>query len=288
MAFPFFQLLFNSLVIGSIIALVASGFSLVYSVNRFMHIAHGTTVALSGYVLFTLFSILRVPFSISCILTLVFAGLFGYLLHVFYNLFQKKKASNVILLIVSIGLLLLFSNLIQMIFGAEVKLIRLFSIPPTISVFGAKITILEIIIIITSVIFFLLLYLLMHATKLGRNMRAVSDNAELAATVGINAKKMMAISLIIASVLAGIAGILIGLERNLTPNMGTELVVKGFAGAVIGGMTSVPASVVGSYIVGVAEHFGIWWIPSGFKTAIIFGLLFIFLLFRPQGLLVKR
>jgi len=115
-------------------------------------------------------------------------------------------------------------------------------------------------------------------------MRAVSDNKELAAIAGINQKRVSDYSFIIGSVLAGIAGILIGLEQNLEPTMGTTLIIKGFTGAVIGGITSVPASILGSYLLGLAENYGIWFLPSGFKDAIAFAILFLFLLFKPNGL----
>ena len=115
-------------------------------------------------------------------------------------------------------------------------------------------------------------------------MRAVSDNKELANVIGIDSRRVSDYSFIIGSCLAGVAGILIGLEQNLEPVMGTSLMIKGFTGSIIGGITSVPSSVLGSYIVGLVENYGIWYLPSGYKDAIAFVLLFIFLLFKPTGL----
>ena len=115
-------------------------------------------------------------------------------------------------------------------------------------------------------------------------MRAVADNKELASIVGINPKKIAIYSFLIGSALAGIAGILIGLEQNMDPTMGTELMIKGFTGAIIGGIGSVAGAIPGSYLLGIAENFGIWYLPSGYKDAIAFVLLFIFLLFKPEGL----
>ena len=115
-------------------------------------------------------------------------------------------------------------------------------------------------------------------------MRAVADNPELASIVGIHSRRISDLSFIIGSGLAGVAGILIGLEQNLEPTMGTMLIIKGFTGAVIGGVTSVPASIIGSYLLGFVENFGIWYLPSGYKDAIAFILLFIFLLAKPTGI----
>ena len=280
----FTQLLANALIIGSIYALVACGFSLIYSTNKFMHFAHGTSVIVSAYILYWLFTLLGIPFFLSCILTVILAGALGLLMYrLIYLPMQRRKSSNVILLIASVGILILFENLILLIFGARVRTIGLIKVAKGMEFMGAVITPLQIIIILTSVILLILLYLFMKKTRLGRNMRAVADNKELASIIGINQRRIADYSFIIGSMLAGIAGILIGLEQNLLPTMGTMLMIKGFTGAVIGGITSVPGAIVGSYLLGIAENFGIWYLPSGYKDAIAFVLLFIFLLFKPTG-----
>lgn len=281
----FMQLLVNSLIAGSIYALVASGFSLIYCTNKFMHFAHGASVAVSAYILYSLFSLFRINFFISVLLTLISSGFIGLVMYrAVYLPLQNKKASNVILLIASIGLLILFENLILAIFGANVKTIGFLETSEGIKIFGAVITILQIFIIAVSILLFFGLYFFMQKSRLGRDIRAVADNKELSLIVGINYKKIATYSFLIGSILAGIAGILIGLEQNLSPTMGTNLIVKGFSGAVVGGITSVSASVLGSYIIGFAENYGIWFLPSGYKDAIAFVLLFIFLLFKPNGL----
>ncbi|MCH7568618.1 MAG: branched-chain amino acid ABC transporter permease [Nanoarchaeota archaeon] len=281
----FSQLTVNGLIAGSIYALVASGFSLIYGTNKFMHFAHGVSVAVAAYLLYSFFSLAGINFYFSVLLTLIFSGVFGLLMYRgIYLPLQNKKASNVILLIASIGILILVENLIQIIYGADVKVINFIEVAQGLNFFGAIITPLQIVIILSSVILFVSLYFFMKKTRLGRDMRAVADNKELASIVGINYKRVASYSFIIGSVLAGIAGILIGLEQNLRPLMGTDLIIRGFTGAVIGGITSVPASILGSYILGFAENYGIWFLPSGYKDAIAFALLLIFLLFRPRGL----
>jgi branched-chain amino acid transport system permease protein len=204
----FVQLLFNSLIIGSIYALVASGFSLIWTTNKFAHFAHGASVSLSAYILFTSFTLWNIPFFLSAIITVILAAGIGVLMNqIIYSPLQKRKSSN------------------------------------------------------------------------------IADNQELAKIMGINSAKIKNYSFMIGSALAGVAGILIALEQNIEHSMGTMLMIKGFAGAVIGGVTSVPASILGSYVLGIAENFGIWYLPSGWKDAIAFVLLFLFLLFRPTGIL---
>ena len=116
------QLLINGLIAGAIYALVASGFALIYSTCKFVHFAHGSTLAVASYVLYSLFTQLGLIFWLAIILTIIFAGLFGWLINkTVYQPLRKRKASNVILLIASVGLLILIESLLLLIFGADVK-----------------------------------------------------------------------------------------------------------------------------------------------------------------------
>lgn len=280
----FVQLLINGLVAGAIYSLVATGFSLIYATNKFVHFAHGTVVILAGYFLYWFYSYLGINFWLAVLFTLISAAAIGYLLNFFtYQPLRKNKTSSSILLIASIGLLILLESLILILFGADVKTIGFITNGVGVSVVGGLITPLQMLIIGVAVALFILLTIFMKYTKLGKAMRAVSDNKDVAEIVGISADKIYAWSFVIGSAIAGIAGILIALEQNLEPTMGTSLMVKGFAGAIIGGIGSVPGAVVGSFFLGLAENFGIWYLPSGYKDAIAFMVLFIFLLFRPNG-----
>lgn len=284
MALPVAQLTANSLIIGSIYALVASGFSLIYSANKFMHFAHGISVVASGYALHTLFSIHGLGFWPAAALTIALAALLGVgMQKLLYEPLKNNNASSVVLLLASLALLILIENTILATYGASVKTIDTFT-STSVHILGASITYLQLTIIATSGALLVALWLYMNHTRTGRDMRAVADNPQLADIMGINSARVQTISFAIGSALAGIAGVLIGLEQNLTPAMGTNLMIKGFSGAVIGGITSVPASITGSYLVGIAENFGIWYIASGWKDAITFALLFAFLLFKPNGL----
>lgn len=284
----FLQLFVNGLIAGAIYSLVAAGFSLIYSICKFVHFAHGATIAVSAYVLYSLFSLFGLNFWLAVLLTIVFTSIFGLLLNLVYQQLRKKKASNVILLIASFALLILFESLILLFFGADVKTIGYIKIAKGLEFLGAIVTPLQIFIIVCSFILFFLLFFLMKKTKIGKAMRAVADNKEVAEIVGISSEKIYSWSFIIGSVIAGIAGILVSLEQNLEPTMGTNLMIKGFTAAIIGGIGNVPGAILGSFLLGFAENFGIWFLPSGYKDAIAFIILFVFLLFRPQGILGLR
>ncbi len=282
----FIQLLINGLIAGAIYALVASGFSLIYATNKFVHFAHGSVVVASGYCLYFLFNLVGINFWLSVILAIGFGAFFGWLINkTVYERLRTIKAGPAILLIASIALLILIESLILIIFGADVKTIGFIKIVKGLEVLGAIITPLQIVIIVTSIILLVVLLRLMKKTKIGKALRAVSNGKELVEILGIPSRRLYNWSFIIGSAIAGIAGILISLEQNLEPFIGSTLMIKGFTGAVIGGITSVPGAILGSFLLGIVENFGIWWLPSGYKDAIAFMLLFLFLLFRPNGIL---
>jgi len=283
------QLLINGLIAGAIYALVASGFSLIYSTCKFVHFAHGAVIAFSAYILYFLFSVIGLNFGFSVVLAIAFASLLGYGMNIVYNKLRQRKVSSVILLIASFALLILIESLILLLFGADVKTIGYIKVAKGLEIFGAIITPLQIFIIVASFILLILLFYFMKKTKMGKAMRAVSDNKDVAEIVGISSEKIYSWSFIIGSAIAGIAAILISLEQNLEPMMGTSLMIKGFTGAIIGGIGSVPGAILGSLLLGFSENFGSWFLPSGYKDAIAFVILFLFLLFRPKGILgVKR
>ncbi|MDG6244504.1 MAG: branched-chain amino acid ABC transporter permease [Methanolobus sp.] len=284
------QSIINGLITGSIYALVAAGYSLIYSTNNFMHFAHGISVVAAGYMVYWLFTLAGTPFYATCLITILLSALFGLAMYrLIYLPLQRRGSSNVILLIASIGILIFFQNIIQIAFGSGVKLIGYIEVSRGIAFPGGiTMTVLQIVILLISGIIFIMLYQFMQKTKLGRNMRAVSNNKELASIVGIDHIRISDFSFLIGSALAGVAGILVALEQNLSPLMGTNLMIKGFTGAVIGGINYVPGSIIGSFVLGMAENLGILVLPSGYKDAIAFSLLFLFLLFKPNGILGKK
>lgn len=278
------QLILNGVIAGAVYALVATGFSLIYSVTKFMHFAHGAVLAVGAYFMYTLAVLSGLNFLLAVILTLFLTAVVGAGMNwTVYRQLRKRKASNAVLLIASLALMTLVNAVILAVWGSSVKTIP--TVNPVFEVADTRITLVQLSIIGVSLVLLGGLWWLMKRTRLGKAMRAVADNKDVAKTVGINPEKIYTQTFIIGSVLAGVAGILIGIEQNVFPQMGVSLVIKGFSGAVIGSLVSVPGAVLGSFILGIVENVGIWWLPSGYKDAIAFVLLFIFLLFKPTGLL---
>ncbi|MBD3249092.1 branched-chain amino acid ABC transporter permease [Candidatus Woesearchaeota archaeon] len=283
------QLIINGIVAGAIYALVASGFSLIYSTNKFIHIAHGATIAFSGYFLYFLFSMLGINFGFSVIVSIIFATVIGYLMNILvYKQLRRRKTSSLILLIASFALLVLLESLIILLFGANLKTIKVMGSITSYELFGGFITPIQIAILITSIVLLIGLYYFMNKTKIGKALRAVSNNKNVAEVLGISSERMFNLSFIIGSGLAAVAGVLIALEQSIEPMMGTHLIIKGFTASVIGGIGNVPGAILGAFLLGGAETMSIWFLPSGYKDAITFIILFLFLVFRPKGILGKR
>lgn len=284
------QVIVNGLIAGAVYALVASGFSLIYSTCRFVHFAHGAVIAASAYFLYFLFSMLGLDFWLSCLLSIAFAACLGLAMdRAVYRVMRKRRASPTIMLLASFGLLIFFESLLLLLFGAETKTIGFIKIAKGVELLGAVITPLELAIIAVSLALLLLLFFFMKKTRTGKAMRAVADNKDVTEIVGISSEGIYGWSFAIGSALAGVAGILVGLEQNLVPSMGLWLMIRGFTGAVIGGIGSIPGAILGSFVLGLAENLGILFLPSGFKDAIAFTILFVFLLWKPNGILgIKR
>jgi branched-chain amino acid transport system permease protein len=282
----FLQILFSSLMAGALYSLVASAFSLIYSTCKVSHFAHGGVITTSAYFFYFFLSILHINIVICILLTLIFASVIGLLINqIAYKPLRKRKANGLIIFLSSFTLLILLESIVIILFGQEVRRIEYIKVIRGIEFLGAIITPLQIIIFIISIIILIIFLILIKKTKIGKTIRAVSENKDVAEIVGISAEKIYTKSMIIGSVLAGVTSVLVGLEGTIYPSMGTNLMIKGFAGSVVGGIKSIPGAILGSFLLGFAENFGIIYLPSSYKSAITFFILFIFLIFKTDGIL---
>jgi len=280
------QLLLNGIIAGSIYALIAIGFTVIYRTVKFFHFAHGVVYTAGAYFAYTLIISLHLNFTLSFFLSMVLAAVLGIAIdRIVYYPLRKQNASNLVFLLASFGVFIFLQNLIQLIYGAQILTIRTGPIKEGHHFLGAVITDIQILILAISIILMILLWLFIQKTKLGKAMRAVSDDPIAANVVGINPEKIILTSFAIGSALAGAAGILISFETNIEPTMGFSALLKGIIASIIGGIGSVPGAVLGGFFLGLAENLGIWKISAGWKDCIAFLILIVFLLIRPWGFL---
>ncbi|HAW50192.1 TPA: branched-chain amino acid ABC transporter permease [bacterium] len=278
------QLIVNGIIAGSIYALVALGFVVIYRTVKFFHLAHGVVYTAGAYFAYTGIIILKGnPFVIFFLACCLCAYLGAGIEKLVYLPLRNKKASNLVFLLASFGIFIFIQNLIQLIYGAQILILRTGPIKEGYHFLGAVITDIQILILIVSIFLMVLLWFFIQKTKLGKAMKAVSDDITAASIVGINPNRTILSAFIVGSFLAGAAGILISFETNIEPTMGFMAILKGIIASIVGGIGNIPGAVFGAYFLGIAENLGIWKISAGWKDCIAFIILIIFLLIRPKG-----
>ncbi len=220
----------------------------------------------------------------------VLAAFVGYVLEKFlYQPLRARKASSMVLLVASLGAFTALQAIVAILFTSQFQtLSALIPNAGVVRIGEAVMTEVQLVILGLSIFILVGLLLVLKFTKFGRAVRAVSDDEEVAKIVGINTNKIIGRVFIIGSAIAGAAGILVGFDTGLEPTMGLALLLKGVIAAIVGGVGSISGAFLGAFLLGFAENFGIWHISGEWKDAIAFGILILFLLFRPQGILGKK
>ena len=283
------QLILNGLIAGAIYALVGLGFALVYRTVRFFHFAHGVVYAVGAYAAYGVAVGLRAPAASGWLLGVGCAAAVGVGIdRLVYKPLRRQKAPALIMLIASFGVFIFLQNLLQLVFGAQILTMRTGEVREGHHILGAVITDTQLVIIAAAVAVLMSLWILERWTRLGKETRAVADDSLAASVVGINPERVILWPFVIGSALAGLAGILVSYETNIEPTMGFNALLKGIIASIIGGIGSVPGAALGGLVLGLAENLGIWKLPAMWKDTIAFGILIIFLLARPQGILGKK
>ncbi len=276
------QLIANGIIAGSIYALVALGYTMVYGVLKFINFAHGEVYMLGAYIAWVVSIGLGLNIIVGTIVAILGCAVIGFLMEkIAYK--PLRYSSRLIPLITAIALSLFFQSLALLLFGAEVRTLRQSSVESGMQILGASVTPTQIMILGVSIVLMVGLHVFLKYTKMGKAMRAVADNMQVASVIGINIDRTISAVFIIGSMLAAVGGVLVGYEQNLNPTMGVSMSIKGFTAAVVGGIGNIYGAVIGGFAIGLIENIGIWFIPSGYKDAIAFFILVLMLVLRPQG-----
>ena len=277
------QILINGVLAAAVYGLIAGGLSFLYATTKIFHLAHGVVVVGGGYAFWWAAAKLGWPLWLSILFAIALAAAVGILMNEFvYEVLRKKGTKGLGYLIATLALLMLGTALVLALFGAAPKTLDFETASHDFE--GVVITTLQFWIIATSALLLGIFYWITKFTKFGKAMRATADNETVAEILGIDTKRIRRFAFALSSILAAAAGILIGLEFNLDPNMGVLLAVKGFAAAVIGGVGSFGGAIIGSLIIGIVEQVVVWFGGAGWRNAATFLILFLFLLLKPSGL----
>ncbi|MBG1271646.1 branched-chain amino acid ABC transporter permease [Nostoc sp. WHI] len=306
----FLQQFLNGLSIGSIYAIFALGYTLVYSILGIINLAHGAIFTLGAYFTYALMGgnfgfngllanavlPIKLPFAMSLILGSTLAGLVGVAMErVAFQPLRREGSDPLLTVVSSLGVGVVIVNLIQYLVGAESYTYpanTYGNLPPAIN-FGSPenpipIRSVQVVIFGVSVAIVAILTYFINRTKYGKAMQAIAEDPTTASLLGINSDRFIILTFFISSFLAGLAGTLVASSVSIAgPYFGIAFGLRGLAVIVLGGLGSIPGAVLGGLLIGLVEAF----VPaeySGYKDAVAFGILFIMLLVRPQGLLGRR
>lgn len=287
----FWQQVINGLTLGSIYAIVALGYTLVFGVLEILNMAHGEIFMFGAFIGLMMVLHFHAPLSVAFLAAIVVSALLGFLMEKFAlrPLRGKEGVSHLAPLISTIGVSIFLENLAHKVFGAETEPfpVSFANISYTIGTqdIPVKIYLVQIVIFVISVAMMIGLSLWLSRTKAGKGLRATAENIETASLLGVNTQRMITLTIIIASAMGGVAGILVGMAFNaVSPQMGLEMGLKGLAIIILGGMGSIKGAMVGGMILGLTEVMSVAYGDSGYRDAIAFLMIIVILLVRPQGL----
>ncbi len=306
----FLQQFLNGLSIGSVYAIFALGYTLVYSILGIINLAHGAIFTLGAYFTYALMGgtfgfngllanvtlPIKLPFAIALILGSSLAGLVGVVMErIAFQPLRRQGSDSLLTVVSSLGVAVVIVNLIQYLVGAESYTFPVGTygnLPPAINFGSAEnpipIRSVQVVIFGVSVVILTILTYFINRTKYGKAMQAIAEDQTTASLLGINTDGFIILTFFLSSFLAGLAGTLVASSVSIAgPYFGIAFGLRGLAVIVLGGLGSIPGAVLGGLVIGLAEAF----VPgeySAYKDAVAFGILFIMLLVRPQGLLGRQ
>lgn len=280
----FMQQLINGLSLGSIYALLALGYTMIYGIIKIIHFAHGDVYMLGAFFGYYTINVLHFNFIMAMLSSMIFCALVGMLIE-FVAYRPLRNSSRIAVLITAIGVSYFLENGMSFLFSGDTR-----DFPQVIKQvnyewFGIRVTNIQLLIFATTIILMVILQLIVKKTKMGRAMRAAAADPVAAELMGININATISFVFAIGSAMAGAAGVLIGLYYNsIEPTMGLTPGIKAFVAAVVGGVGSIPGAAVGAVIIGCLESLMQAIGFSAFKDAAVYVVLIIVLLFLPAGL----
>ena len=296
--------LMNGLSLGSVYAIIALGYTMVYGIAKMLNFAHGDVIMIGAYVSFCVVFYLQLPPVVALLIAMVVCMVLGMVIE---RLAYKplRKAPSLSVLITAIGVSYLLQNSAQLIWGANTKAFpKMFTLPDA-SLFGGKVTVANntisllegqlnisgntVVTILSCVVIMVALILFINKTKMGKAMRGVSEDKGAAELMGINVNLTISVTFAIGSALAAVAGILLcSTYPTLLPTTGAMPGIKAFTAAVFGGIGSIPGAMVGGILLGVIETLGKAYVSAELGDAFVFAVLIIVLLVKPTGLMGKK
>ena len=280
----------NGLHVGSIYALVALGYSMVYGIVQLINFAHGDLIMVGSYAAYVVLVMLDLPLYLAVIGSIVICVIAALLMErIADRRLLNHGVARISLLITAIGVSIFLQNLAQLIFSSSAKTFPNIITASPIQLGSMQVSVTTVITIVVSVAMMVLLQLLVNRTKMGKAMRAVSEDAGAAKLMGIHTNRTIMFTFGLGAALAAVGAVLYSASYPLvTPFIGSMLGLKAFVAAVLGGIGNIPGAMLGGYLIGIAESLTKAYISTQLADAVVFGILIVVLLVKPSGLLGKN
>jgi branched-chain amino acid transport system permease protein len=281
------QQIVNGISVGSIYALMATGYALIYSLLGFSNWAHGDIAMVGAYLGFMFVAVLNLPWWAALILALLGAGLLSVISErLAYRKIRKNNSPTMFLMIAAMGLSVALQNFILVSVGSKFKTYPQILPVKAINFGGIYVGLLDLISFLASVLVIIALYYLIERTKFGLAVKAAAANMQVASLLGINVDKYISLVFLLAGALAGLSGVFLGMKYTVYPQLG-NFALKAFIASVFGGLGSVPGAIVGALFIGLMEVFVAGYVSAGLRDLFTFSLLVAVLVIRPTGLFGK-
>lgn len=281
------QQLINGLTQGSLYALIAIGFVIIFGTMNLVTFAHGEVYMVGAFMGYFALTLWNLPWPVALMMGMAAGWILGVLMEkIAFR--PMRNLGHMPPLLITIGMSIILKEAVMIMWGAENRPVpSLFE--QTIQVGNSQISLLQLVIMGIVVLLIVGLQLLIQGTKIGRAMRATAQDHEAAQAMGVNADRVFNIAFGLASLLGGAGGVLVGIYYNaVSATMGGTAGMKGFAACIFGGLTSIPGAILGSLIIGVVENLTVQYIASGYRDIIGFLVMVAVLIVRPQGLLGSK
>ena len=286
----FLSYLINGISLGSVYAIIALGYTMVYGIARMLNFAHGDIIMVGGFTVFTIVTTMGGSPVVGILASVVVFTVLGVTIErVAYR--PLRDASPLAVLITAIGVSYLLQNVALLIFGSNARQFTSVITVPALKLAGGKLSIssVTIVTILSCIVIMAALMAFINKTKMGQAMLAVSEDRGAATLMGINVNRTISVTFAIGSALAAVAGVLLcSAYPSLSPYTGSMPGIKAFVAAVFGGIGSIPGAFIGGILLGIIENLAKAYISSQLSDAIVFSVLIIVLLVRPTGILGKK
>lgn len=280
------QLLVYGIVIGSVISLGAIGVSLTFGILGFANFAHGDLMTVGAYIAFTVFALASLPLAVALPAAIIGTAIVAVLVD--RTVFRRFRTSRpIILLIASFGVALVLRSLVQLVWGPDTYLFQK-GIQLPWQVMGLRVKPDHLTIFACAVALVIALHLLLQRTRIGKAMRAVADNPDLAKVSGIDTERVILWTWVIGASLAAAAGTFLAMDTRIQPDMGWHILLPLFAAAIVGGIGKPYGAIVGGLVIGIAQEMSTLVLPPAYKPAVAFAFIVVMLIWRPTGLFAGR